>query len=95
MIGLINSAGMSDLARGFAIQQATRRVPGGIFVPVQRTDDLLGFRVLRSAIERTEFSGSSAERKAPDGEDSDRFAQTESEARSPTAGPGQVVDTTA
>ena len=95
MIGLVNAAGMSDLARVQAVEHAARAVVGGFFVPIERSDDTVGFRVLRSAIEQAEFSKSSRERKAPDGEESDRFNQVEAEARDPTAHLGQVVDVTA
>ena len=95
MIGLVNSAGMSDVARAQATEQGMRRVAGGIFVPIERTDDTMGFRVLRSAIEQAEFRESSGERKAPEGEESDRFDQADVEARDPTMRLGRHVDVTA
>ena len=95
MIGLVNAAGMSDLARVQAAEQAPRRVFGGIFLPIQRSADMVGFRVLRSAIEHAEFSRSSSERKTPDGEESDRFDRADVEAQEPAARLGRVVDVTA
>lgn len=95
MIGLVNAAGMSDVARAQAVENAARQVVGGIFLPIERTDDPAGFRVLRSAIEQTDFSKSSGERKAPAGEESDRFAQADAEVRDPTMHLGQHVDVTA
>ena len=95
MIGLVNAAGMSDVARAQATEKAAKGIVGGIFVPIQRSDEGGGFRVLRSAIGRTEFSDSSGERKTPESEESDRFAQAEIETRDPTAHLGRFVDLTA
>lgn len=95
MIGLVNAAGMSDVARAQATEKAAKAVVGGIFVPIQRSEEDGSFRMLRSAIEKAEFSDSSGERKTPEGEESDRFAQAETETRDPTAHLGRFVDMTA
>ncbi|MCK4658235.1 MAG: hypothetical protein KAV82_01825 [Phycisphaerae bacterium] len=72
-----------------------RAVAGGFFLPIERTNDLSGFRMLRAAIEQTEFRETSSERKAPEGEESDRFSQADAEAREPTTYLGQQIDVTA
>jgi len=95
MIGMVNAAGMSDVARAQSAELGARRVVGGIFLPVERTDEPEGFRVLRSAIEQAEFSSASGERKLPDGEESDRFEQADVEAQDPTTCLGRTVDVTA
>ncbi|MCP4592406.1 MAG: hypothetical protein GY842_16865 [bacterium] len=95
MIGLVNAAGMSDVARSSAVDQAARNVVGGIFVPIERGEGTKAFSVLRSAIEQADFRRSGEERKAPSGEESDRFAQAETEARVPTENLGQLMDVTA
>ena len=92
MIGLVNAAGMSDVARASAVDQAARSVVGGFFLPIERSEDTAGFRVLKSAIKQAEFHRSGEERKLPAGEESDQFAQVETEAREPTEALGQVVD---
>jgi hypothetical protein len=84
MIGLVNSAGMSDLARAQAVDRAARDVVG-IFVPIDRRDDGVLYQRLRSAIQRPMFSGTGGERKPPSGEESDRFEQAETESRSPAS----------
>ena len=95
MIGLVNAAGMAEVARKQAVENGLREVVGGYFLPIERTDETVGFRMLRSAIEQAQFSESAGERAAPEGEESDRFAQVETEARDPTAHLGRFVDITA
>ena len=95
MIGLVNAAGMSDVARAQSAELGARQIVGGIFVPIERSEESTAFRVLRSAIEQAEFSEASGERKTPDGEESDRFAQADVEAQDSTAHLGRVVDMTA
>jgi hypothetical protein len=90
MIGLINSAGMSDLARLQATDRAARQ-PIGLFLPIQRGEDPQPYRALRSAIQQVSLPETPAERKPPDGEESDRYARVEAEARDPTAGTGTMT----
>jgi len=95
MIGLVNAAGMADVARTEVADRGVRGVVGGIFLPIKRTDDMVGFRVLRSAIEQAEFYRSSGKRKLPEGAESDRFDQAEVEAQDLTMQLGRYVDVTA
>jgi hypothetical protein len=98
MIGLVNAAGTPVPAR---VQANERSVRGALEEQARNLAPILSgeqaaSKVLHTAIEALEETEQDAkERAAPEGEQSDRFAQAELEAGTPTPEVGGQLDVTA
>lgn len=95
MIGLVNAVGAAQASRIQSTERsaAVREEEPEKLAPVLSSEQAANY-VLRTAVESIEFRESERQRGSPDGEQSDRAAQADLEAK-PTGALGIVLDVTA
>jgi len=95
MIGLVNAVGVVQASRAQSTEQsASVRTEGPEKLAPVLSSEQAANHVLRTAVESIKFQETGSQRGSPDGEESDRAAQTDLEA-SPSGALGGVLDVTA
>lgn len=98
MIGLVNAVGTQVIARTESVERAARE---RVAEPQTNMAPILGaeaaaYHVLNTAIKAMDgLFGTTPERHMPSGEESDRFAQAETEKGTSTLSVGANLDVTA
>ena len=98
MIGLVNAVGTQVIARTESVERAARE---RVAEPQTNMAPILGaeaaaYHVLNTAIKAmNELFGTTAERHLPSGDQSDQFAQAETEKGTSTLSVGANLDVTA
>lgn len=93
MIGLVNATGVTDALH----REVTRRSIGAAEQTTRISvlpNELAANRVLTSAVESIQLQNDGAQRRVPDGNESDRFQQADAEAASTGGALGMALDVT-